>query len=96
MDVFISCSVKGNGDKDTTFAFVRFLHKFEMMNAIHAGNNRRIDGWYITVKEVAYGWKEWRLKVNNQYQDKREKVSMGKNLGGGSSTFKDSKSYAMW
>ncbi|XVE49437.1 hypothetical protein DITRI_Ditri01bG0082300 [Diplodiscus trichospermus] len=56
MDVFISYSVRGNRIRNTTFAFVRYQHRSEMLKAIEKGNLRRIDGWVIRVKEPLYGW----------------------------------------
>ncbi|XVE52546.1 hypothetical protein DITRI_Ditri02bG0130500 [Diplodiscus trichospermus] len=66
MNIFISYSIKGNRDKETTFAFVSYMYRSEMMKAIKAANNKRIDGWCIRVKEAAYGSKERRLGVYNQ------------------------------
>ncbi|XVE84637.1 hypothetical protein DITRI_Ditri17bG0028600 [Diplodiscus trichospermus] len=55
MIVFISFSVISNRDKETTFAFVRYKFRSEMMKAIVDGNNRKIDRWFIRVKEASLG-----------------------------------------
>ncbi|XVE62754.1 hypothetical protein DITRI_Ditri06bG0144700 [Diplodiscus trichospermus] len=43
-DVYIHYSTKGDRGKETTFVFVRYKFKSEMLKAIEVGNNRRIDG----------------------------------------------------
>ncbi|XVE85326.1 hypothetical protein DITRI_Ditri17bG0082700 [Diplodiscus trichospermus] len=61
MDVYILSSVKGDREKETTFAFVRYKFEAEMKRAIECGNNRKIDGWHIAVKETSYGWSKRRI-----------------------------------
>ncbi|XVE78856.1 hypothetical protein DITRI_Ditri14bG0011700 [Diplodiscus trichospermus] len=62
MNVFIYLQGNGSGDKETTYAFVRFNFKSELRRAIEGGNNRIVDGLRIRVKEASYGWSKRKVK----------------------------------
>ncbi|XVE52249.1 hypothetical protein DITRI_Ditri02bG0108000 [Diplodiscus trichospermus] len=68
MDVFIPFHDSGNRERNTTFAFVRYKQKSEMLKAIEEGNMRRIDGWFIRVKEASYSWRARRVSRSNLFQ----------------------------
>ncbi|XVE89961.1 hypothetical protein DITRI_Ditri20bG0038400 [Diplodiscus trichospermus] len=94
VDIYISSSFKSNRDRDTTFAFVRYKFRSEMVKAILNGNNRRIEGWCIRVKEATYGWNERRLRKADQIQDKGKNKAMTTEYGGGSRSMSDYRSYS--
>ncbi|XVE51579.1 hypothetical protein DITRI_Ditri02bG0052800 [Diplodiscus trichospermus] len=84
MDVFVSFSFRRNRNRDITFGFVRYKCKYEMVKAIQYGNNRKIDGWIIRVKEAIYGWNERRLRKSDQIHDRGKNSAMTTKYGGGS------------
>ncbi|XVF87533.1 hypothetical protein PTKIN_Ptkin18bG0127900 [Pterospermum kingtungense] len=74
VDVFIPRGMR-NPISSTTFAFIRYRMEIEMFNVIRIWNNRRIDGWVVSVKKVDYGWKERKMvsSVNESYDMKKVK-----------------------
>ncbi|KAK8481526.1 hypothetical protein V6N11_052348 [Hibiscus sabdariffa] len=52
VDVYIAYGNRKRLHQKHTFAFVRFDSKTSMLNAIEAGNRRKIDGFYISVSEA--------------------------------------------
>ncbi|XVE63687.1 hypothetical protein DITRI_Ditri07aG0039900 [Diplodiscus trichospermus] len=94
MDVYIHSFVKGNREKETTFAFVRYKFEAEMIRVIEGGNNRGIDGWHIIVKEASYGWSERKILKHYHSQSWRSKNNtVRSNSGENPVGHKDTRSY---
>ncbi|XVF07560.1 hypothetical protein REPUB_Repub06bG0149800 [Reevesia pubescens] len=53
VDVYILLFNKDGKVRPVTFAFVRFKYRFELDKTIREGNNRKMDGRFIRVKEAS-------------------------------------------
>ncbi|XVF45255.1 hypothetical protein PTKIN_Ptkin02bG0190500 [Pterospermum kingtungense] len=73
IDIYIPKASECNRDR-TTFTFVRYAYHFEMLNAIRFGNNRKIDGFIIGVKEASYGWRARRRRREDSESDRERKL----------------------
>ncbi|XVF18650.1 hypothetical protein REPUB_Repub11eG0041000 [Reevesia pubescens] len=54
MDVYLSSVVRSGQARSVNFAFVRYKLRDEMTKAILEGNDRKMDGRFIKVKEALY------------------------------------------
>ena len=91
VDVYIPRFSKRQNIKGTTFAFVRYKFKSELMIAIEGGNNRRIDGWQIKVKKAIFTWKE--RSSSQKRQRGEEKNGEAPREAMTSLTIRDNRSY---
>ncbi|XVE94526.1 hypothetical protein REPUB_Repub02eG0016300 [Reevesia pubescens] len=89
MDVYIPSLNRLRPGRLSSFAFVRYKLESELSEAVTIGNNRRIDGRFITVKKAAHRWKA-QISSTTFTTLARPKVTSAKPLA---EAIRDSRSY---
>ncbi|XVF04629.1 hypothetical protein REPUB_Repub05bG0100800 [Reevesia pubescens] len=65
-DLYIPVNGSFRKGMATNFTFIRCFYEDEMWKAIEGGNNRKIDGRFITVRKATTSWKEINLYQKNK------------------------------
>ncbi|XVF04126.1 hypothetical protein REPUB_Repub05bG0055200 [Reevesia pubescens] len=60
-DLYIPVNGGIRKGRTSNFSFIRYFYEDEMWKAIEGGNNRKIDGRFITVRKATTSWKERNL-----------------------------------